>query len=118
MDPIDYRNTTFAELKEKLTSLRALTYAAWIQHGPCTTEELAARSGLNLLTLRPRTTELYQMGFVELASDIPQSANPHSAIQTPKSSGGIYRARSELEAQIVFVRRQRTAAKTQLDLGI
>lgn len=104
MEPIDYRNATFAEVKKRIRGARAAVLAAWQKHGPCTTEELAERSGLSILTLRPRTTELYQLGFVELASS--------------QAGAGIYRARSAGAAEYDFWKRKEAARKSQLELDI
>lgn len=64
MKPIDFRNETFKQLEERLNPIRMAVYNAWLEHGPGTTRQVADRSGIDLLTLRPRTTELYQMGLV------------------------------------------------------
>ena len=69
MNPVDYRNDTWKSIQDRLSGLRALVYDAWHRHGPGTTREVAARSGIDILTFRPRTTELYQLGLVELAED-------------------------------------------------
>lgn len=65
MTPTDYRNATFASLRDELTDLRRAALQAWATHGPGTTAQVAAHSGLSLLTFRPRTTELGQCGLVE-----------------------------------------------------
>lgn len=87
MRPIDYRNATFAELQQHIAGDRERVLAAWQAHGPCTTEDLAQRSGLSILTLRPRTTELVQLGFVVLLDwrgGLPSVAR--------RAKGGCYRA--------------------------
>lgn len=66
MKPIDYRNATWDQVRGHLTGLRQAVYEAYVQHGPGTTREISERSGISILTLRPRTTELVQLGFVEL----------------------------------------------------
>lgn len=63
MKPIDYRNTTWQEVREQLAGRRLAVYAELSLRGPCTTRELAQRSGMDLLTVRPRVTELVQLGF-------------------------------------------------------
>lgn len=63
--PIDFRNETYEGLRQKLPRLRREVYAAWVVHGPGTTRQLAARSGIDILTFRPRTTELVQVGLVK-----------------------------------------------------
>jgi len=88
MKPIDFRNETFASLKSRLTGQRERVWIAWIAHGPATTTECARRSQISILTLRPRTTELYQLGAVALAPSVPS---------VPSPDGGIYRARTDAE---------------------
>lgn len=68
----DFRDTNFSVLKQRLlTGQRMAVYRAWIAHGPATTRELAARSGINLLNVRPRTTELLQAGALVEAEEQP-----------------------------------------------
>lgn len=83
MRPIDYRNAKFADLQEYIVRDRHRVLLAWREHGPCTTEGLAQLSGIPLLTLRPRTTELVQLGFVMLAGGAKRS--------------GVYRAATDAE---------------------
>lgn len=102
MKPIDFRNATFTDLQERISGQREAVLRAWQQHGPCTTEELAERSGISILTLRPRTTELYQIGYLVLAEN---------ASATTK--GGVYRTRSTSELLAWFNTQQREAAPGQ-----
>jgi len=67
MKPIDFRNETWNSIQNRIAGNRAAVLEAWTKHGPCTTEQLADRSGLELLSVRPRTTELLQLGFLRLA---------------------------------------------------
>lgn len=99
MKPIDYRNATFADLQERLAGDRERVLAAWRKHGPCTTEDLAALSGIPLLTLRPRNTELVQLGFVVLAGGNKRS--------------GVYRAATDAEV-IDHLRTQQQLAHGQV----
>ncbi len=69
MKPIDFRNATWQEIQGKLSGQRRLIYEAWLLHGPCTTRELAHKSGLSILTVRPRTTELFQLMLLDLTGD-------------------------------------------------
>jgi DNA-binding IscR family transcriptional regulator len=93
MKPTDLRNHGFERIQGALCGLRAAVYAAWQRHGPCTTQELAARSGLALLSLRPRTSELCELGLVELVGD-------------ERGASGIYRARPLEEVEHDFVSRR------------
>jgi len=82
MTTTDLRNATFAIVRQNLSDSRRAVYEAWVAHGPTTTRDLAARSGIDILNVRPRTTDLCELGLVELAGD-------HRAAE------GIYRAVAE-----------------------
>ncbi len=66
MKPIDIRNENFTAIRAGLDERRADVLRQLAVHGPCTTRDLATHSGIDLLTVRPRITELCQMGLVEL----------------------------------------------------
>jgi len=66
MKPVDLRNATFAGLRDQLDGQRRDVYFAWVTHGPGTTREVSVKCGIDLLTFRPRTTELCDLGLVEL----------------------------------------------------
>ena len=85
MKPIDFRIATFADLQERLQGQRAVVLAAWVTHGPGTTAEVCARAGISILSFRPRTTELFQLGFIRLAE------------QQPVKGEGVYVAREYAE---------------------
>ncbi len=109
MSPIDFRNATFASLRARVSRQRRQVYEAWLRHGPCTTSELSQRSGLHILSLRPRTTELVQLGFVCLAR------------HQPRAGEGVYRARTDAEVMGWLRAKQRAAAaggvQTELPLS-
>lgn len=65
MKPADLRNATWAEVQTHLGEDLLRVHAAYLEHGPGTTRQLSEKSGISLLTLRPRTTDLYQLGLVE-----------------------------------------------------
>jgi hypothetical protein len=67
MTPADLRDATWESIQPMLTGMRLAVLGAWRLHGPGTTEAIAARAGINILTFRPRTTELVQLGLVLLA---------------------------------------------------
>lgn len=85
MRPIDFRNETFLSLQPRLSGLHHRVLIAWLKFGPCTTAQAADQAWMSILTFRPRTTELIQLGAVCLAEDQPN----------PKE--GIYRARTVAE---------------------
>jgi hypothetical protein len=97
MKPIDYRDETWESLQGRLHGdlLRALT--AWRIYGPGTTREVAQRSGIDLLTFRPRTTDLCHLGFVSLVDDAAPARE------------GRYRALLVADASALFAERQRAA---------
>lgn len=66
MQPIDYSTATFDLIKGKLEGLRLKVMDAWRVHGPGTTREVALKAGMDILTFRPRTTELLQLGLLEM----------------------------------------------------
>ncbi len=101
MKPIDYRNTTWDQVQEQLVDLRKDVYRALTAHGPCTTRQLAERSGIDLLNVRPRVTELYQLGLVDLA-------NPESG-----GSEGIYQAVNIVVAKARFEKQRLEALNPQ-----
>lgn len=69
MKPEDLRDLTWETLQPMLRAVRGDVLAAWRRHGPCTTAQLAEKCGsITILTIRPRTTELYQLGLLELTS--------------------------------------------------
>lgn len=95
MNAAEIRDLNFEQLKDRLEGLRAAVHSALQLHGPCTTRELAARSGIDLLSVRPRVTELVELGFAEC---------------TRREGGeGVYRALGYTEAAKAFKDRQALA---------
>lgn len=106
MKPVDFRNETFHTIQGWITGSRAIVYAAWAKHGPCTTEQLAERSSISILSLRPRTTELCQLGFLCLAE-----------IQDAKGEG-TYRIRTQPELAAWLAEQHRHASNPQRELAL
>ena len=104
MKPIDFRNETFAQIQERIAGMTRAVYLAWKEHGPGTTREVAVRAGIDILTLRPRTTDLVKLGLVCL-TDIQADA-----------SEGCYRARpfEEWQRWIELERERVTSGQLQL----
>jgi hypothetical protein len=66
MKTTDTRDMTWDELRDALDGLRARVWE-WLRlHGPATTSGIAEGSGMGILTVRPRVSELAVLGFVEL----------------------------------------------------
>ena len=57
----DLRAIGFAEVRRRIEGNRLCVYIALVEHGPCTSTELAARLGWSVLSTRPRLTELCQL---------------------------------------------------------
>lgn len=109
MKPIDFRNITWAEVREHLAGRRLAVHAALCQHGPCTTRELATRSEMDILVVRPRVTELVQLGFAELVPPVDPEKPGHE---------GVYQAIPEAEALMLFLTRSENARDPQLPLKL
>ena len=84
MKPVDLRNATFAGLRQRLDGQRRDVYTAWVTHGPGTTREIAEKCGIDLLTLRPRTTELCEIGLVELWGSTRTSEGVYQAVKSDR----------------------------------
>lgn len=97
MKPVDYRNETWESLQTRVHGLRLAALNAWRQHGPGTTRAVAARSGIDILTFRPRTTELFQLGLLALVN------------ADERGSEGRYRALTPAEAMWLFQQRRDAA---------
>jgi predicted transcriptional regulator len=104
MTPSDIRDMTWEDLQPYLEGRRTAVLEAWRKHGPGTTRQLARLSGIDLLTLRPRTTELVQVGLLQLAGQ-----DGHE---------GIYRAVPADQARTAFEHLRATLANPQLHLAL
>lgn len=85
MKPIDIRNETFAEINARLNEEREVVYRRMLasDEKTGTVRDWADRFEMELSSIAPRITELYQMGAVELVDRCERR--------------GIYRARTEPE---------------------
>lgn len=63
--PAAVRDENYERLRARLAGDRARVYDAWSMWGPATTRRMAELAGMDLLSLRPRTTELAELGLVE-----------------------------------------------------
>ena len=106
MIPLDFRNATFADLQARLHGQRSIVLRAWQRHGPGTTAQVASRAGMSILSFRPRSTELFQLGYICLAD------------QQPAKGEGIYRAREYPEVVVWFDARRDAARERQTELAI
>lgn len=124
MKAIDYRNVTWDQIQDSIVGWRLRVLTAWREFGPATTRELADRSGIDILTLRPRTTELLDMGFMELVDleaaedrvNMPVQDRMEVSEERRGQREGVYRARTP-EAARHWLECQRHAPQ-QLDLTL
>lgn len=111
MKPFDFRNATWSDLQATVQGRRLAVLAAWREHGPGTTRAVALKAGMDILAFRPRTTELYQLGLIDLAPTAHGTRNTEHE--------GIYRALTEAEAMAAFFDRQEEARReAQLELRL
>lgn len=103
MSPVDYRNTTFAEIKGRLHGDRLTVLEALQLHGPTTTRSLANTMEWEIYSVRPRVTELVQLGLAEIVPDG----------QGRPAREGVYRALSTPEAEALFYFRQQAVQDPQ-----
>lgn len=64
----DFRNATWSHVRAHLPRRCTEVFEAWLLHGPGTTRQVAERSRIDLLSLRPRTTELLAVGLLEVVA--------------------------------------------------
>lgn len=113
MKPIDFRNESFAQLQERLSELRQQVFNAWADYeerfgaAGATTREVAKAAGIDILTFRPRCTELYQMGALMVVE-----------VQSGQTTGGEgrYRLRSLAEWEQWFNEQRDEAISGQQQL--
>lgn len=103
MLPIDHRNATFQDLQAKVTGNRLAVLEALKRHGAATTRELAHAMGWEVLSVRPRLTELFQLGFVRCLDR--------------EHHEGTYEALTGSEARQLHAQRQAEALGTETQLA-
>ena len=85
MKTTDPRDLTWQEIRGHLAGTREVIHGWLLAHGPATTEGIALGTGIGLLTVRPRVSELCAWGFAEITGRIKRE--------------GTYRAISYSDAQ-------------------
>lgn len=119
MKPIDYRNDTFDSLQDRVAGLRQKVWFAWQNYEAmhsnegATTRQAAAFTNIDILTFRPRSTELYQLGVLMLVGS-PLSPQPSQL--SLRTSEGRYRLRTIEEWQAWFYAERNTALSSQQQL--
>lgn len=89
MDATTIRNANWAELQGELAGKRETVWRWLLTNGPATTTGIAAGTGIPLLTVRPRVSELVAWGFAECIGRIGRE--------------GAYRARTMAEVRATWV---------------
>jgi hypothetical protein len=79
----DFRDETWSLVRQRLQGRMASVYSAWFVHGPATTRQLAELSGIDILNVRPRTTDLCDIGLVMVVGG--------------EGGEGVYRVRTQSE---------------------
>ena len=102
MTPVDYRNVTWDGIQNKIVGNRRAVLDALREHGPCTTRDLATAMEWDILNVRPRVTELVQIGFAECLDLAGHE--------------GTYRAFTDPEAFQFFISRKFQSTNPQLQL--
>lgn len=97
MKPSDFRNAIWEEVQEHLSEDMLRVHAAWLEHGPGTTRQVSEKSGISLLTFRPRTTDLYQLGLIECVGGSGKEGV--YSYCTPEKAGARWRSRTDLPAE-------------------
>lgn len=101
MKAIDCRAETWENVLKRVGGIRIEVWHLLRDHGPCTTRVLALKSGtLSVLTVRPRITELCQLGMAKCVGR-------HKDLMT---SEGVYEAIPMEMAEEAFNRRKSAAA--------
>jgi hypothetical protein len=101
MNSTDPRDMTWQEIRDGLTGVREAVWNWLLYKGPATTAAIADGTGIGLLTVRPRVSELVAWGFVECIGRA--------------KAGGLYQA---VTIQVAHARHQERSQERQLDLEL
>jgi len=104
LDPEYLRDLTWDKIQPFLFGDRQRVLNAFLRHGQGTTRQISQLSGIDLLTLRPRTTELVTLGLIECVGK--------------DGTQGIYRAVKPDRQQAAFERTVRSYLPEQTLLKI
>ena len=104
MNTLDIKLDNWNAIADQLTDRRLAVWRALIHRGESTSRNLAYYMDADVLTIRPRLTELLQLGFVVLTGK--------------QGHEGTYRACSQEEARRAFVTRQQEALNPQKELSL
>jgi predicted transcriptional regulator len=100
MNPSEIRDMNWQQIQDALTGARQSVYNALAATGPCTTLQLAERSGISAFTVRPRVTELFELGLAKLVGKEGREGI-YQAVDLDKARAE--HARSRLPTQQTFL---------------
>lgn len=66
MKAVEIRDANFEQLRGGLREKLRRVYEAFAAAGPCTTRQLAEATGMDILSVRPRATDLERLGLLAL----------------------------------------------------
>jgi len=104
LTPEQIRDARWAEIEQLVSGQRELVYIGLTAYGPLTTSQLATRMDRSVLSVRPRVSELYDLGLVDLVGK-----EGHEGIY---QAVPVFTARQRHESR----RAQSTSQGRQLDL--
>jgi hypothetical protein len=102
MKTTDPRDFTWQQIRGTLAGTREVIHAWLLANGPSTTEKISQCTGIGLLTVRPRVSELCAWGFAEITGRLKHE--------------GIYQAVTVTDAQRIHEDKLREG-QTNLKLG-
>ncbi len=113
MKPVDLRNETFESLQRLIPADLRAVLDGYKQHGSRTTGELSTLTGIGLLTVRPRTSDLVDLGLVLL--DEPETLRRKNEEHI---RCGVYRAATDAEVRDALDAAKRPAQQAQALMNV
>lgn len=101
MKPVDVRNESWADVMRRVDGDRAEVYRALQAHGPATTRELAADMRWDRDNVRPRMTELFQIGLVKLVGKM-RHHGIYAAVPVHQAQAAFERAKAGHMEQVLL----------------
>ena len=101
IDPKAIRDANWEQIRDHLAGPRQAVHAWLLANGPATTNMIAEGTGIPLLTVRPRVTELVQLGFAACTGRNCWREGIYAAV-TLAQAGAAHQAARTAEAQLVL----------------
>lgn len=103
MNPSDIRDALWTELQSKVAGDRSAVYHALQRFGPCTTRQLAEAMGWDVLSVRPRVTELSQLGLARCVEMAGRREGIYVAVPIEEAIATLARNKSQFEQLLLGV---------------